>query len=91
MVVFAGLTGVAVNGAANIISTTHTWNTQSGTVPNAVGIEVTSWQNRFVAPYLDYVPFVCRGCAVTSVSNGFFLGGAQVRLDYNAVCYAWQR
>ena len=78
VVVFAGLVGVAVNGAANIVSTTHTWNTQSGSVPAAVGISVVSWQNRFVSPYLDYVPLVCRGCAITTVTNGFFLGGAQV-------------
>ena len=78
VVVFAGLTGVSVLGAANVISATHTWNTQSGSVADAVGIEVTSWQNRLVAPYLDYVPLVCRGCAVTTVTNGFFLGGAQV-------------
>ena len=79
VVVFAALTGVAVNGAANLISATHTWNTQSGAVPAAVGIDVISWQNRLVMPYLDYVPLVCRGCAVTTVTGGFFLGGAQVR------------
>jgi hypothetical protein len=27
---------------------------------------------------MDYVPFVCSGCAVTTVTNGFFLGGAQI-------------
>ena len=42
-------------------------------VPDAVGIQVNSWQNRLVAPYLDYVPLVCRGCAVTTVTSAFFL------------------
>ena len=73
VVVFAGLAGVVVNGAANIITTTHTWNTQQGSVPDAVGIQCNSWQNRFVAPYLDYVPFVCKGCAVTTMTSAFFL------------------
>jgi hypothetical protein len=40
VVVFAGLVGVEVNGAANILTTVHTWNTQSGSVPDAVGIRV---------------------------------------------------
>jgi hypothetical protein len=34
---------------------------------------LSSWQNRLVAPYLDYVPLVCRGCAVTTVTSAFFL------------------
>lgn len=73
VVVFASLTGVVVNGAANILTTVHTWNTQQGSVSNAVGIQCNTWQNRFVAPYLDFVPFVCKGCAVTTVTNAFFL------------------
>ena len=73
VVVFAALVGVEVNGAANIISVTHTWNTQSGAVAAAVGMQVNSWQNRIISPYLDYVPFVCRGCAVTTVTGAFFL------------------
>jgi hypothetical protein len=78
VVVFAGLTGVQVNGAANLIEGVHTWNTQSGSVPAAVGIAVTTWQNRLLGPYLDYVPLVCKGCALTTVTGGFFLGGAQI-------------
>jgi len=71
---------------ANIISATHTWNTQTGSVSNATGIDVSVWQNRFVAPYLDFVPLVCRGCAITTITDGFFLGGAQVRNHYQGVC-----
>jgi hypothetical protein len=73
VVVFAGLSGVVVNGAANIITTTHTWNTQLGSVADSVGIQINSWQNRLVSPYLDYVPFICKGCAVTTMTSAFFL------------------
>lgn len=76
-VVFGALTGVEVNGAANVFTNIHTWNTQSGSVPNASGILDTVWQNRYIA-YLDFVPFVCQGCAVTTLTNSFFLGGAQI-------------
>ena len=76
-IVFGGLTGIEVNGAANVFTNFHTWNTQSGSVPNASGILDTVWQNRYIG-YLDYVPFVCRGCAVTTLTNSFFLGGAQI-------------
>ena len=73
VVVFAGLVGVVVNGAASVLTAVHTWSSQVGAVPDAVGIQVNVWQNRLVAPYLDYVPLVLRGSAVTSVTNGFFL------------------
>ena len=73
VVVFAGQTGVSVTGAANILTAVHTWNTQVGAVPDAVGIIVSTWQNRLIAPYLDYVPLILKGSAVTTVTNGFFL------------------
>ena len=73
VVVFAGKTGVSVNGAANILTAVHTWNTQVASVPDAIGIIVSQWQNRLVAPYLDFVPLILKGSAVTTVTNGFFL------------------
>lgn len=73
VIVFAALQGIVVNGAANVLTSVHTWNSQTGSVPDAVGILVTSWQNRLVAPYLDFVPLVLQGAALTSVTNGFFL------------------
>lgn len=73
VIVFAALQGVVVNGAANLLTGVHTWNTQAGAVPDAIGILVTVWQNRLVAPYLDYVPLVLQGAALTSVTGGFFL------------------
>jgi hypothetical protein len=78
VVVFGGLNGVVVNGAANLLSGVHTWNTQIGAVPNSTGILVTQWQNRLETPYLDFVPLVLEGAAVTTVTGGFFLGGAQI-------------
>lgn len=77
-IVFAALTGIGVYGAANMFTNVHTWNTQSGSVATAAGILNTVWQNRFVGCYMDFVPFVCSGCAVTTFAEGFFLGGAQV-------------
>ena len=76
VVVFAARSGIIVNGAANILTSCHTWNTQEESVSDAVGIQVNSWQNRLVAPYLDYVPLVLKGAAMTSITNGFFLDGA---------------
>lgn len=87
VVVFAGLVGVAVRGAANLVTATHTWNTQSGAVPAGIGIDVSVWQNRFVSPYLDYVPLVCRGCALTVITDGFFLGGAQIIFEPDPNAY----
>lgn len=73
VIVFAALQGIVVNGAACLLSTCHTWNTQSGSVSAAAGIQVNSWQNRLVAPYLDYVPLVLMGAALTTVTDAFFL------------------
>jgi len=78
VVAFGGLNGVVVDGAANLLSGVHAWNTQSGAVPNATGILVRQWQNRLETPYLDFVPLVLQGAAVTTVTGGFFLGGAQI-------------
>jgi hypothetical protein len=78
VIVFAGTQGVVVDGAANILSGVHTWNTQSGSVPWAIGIAVNVWQNRLVGPYLDFVPLVLQGAALTTVTGAFFLGGAQI-------------
>lgn len=78
VIVFAGETGVAVRGAANLLTGVHTWNTQSGSLPSAVGILVDVWQKRLVGPYLDYVPLVLAGAALTTVTGAFFLGGAQL-------------
>ena len=78
VVAFGGLNGVVVNGAANLLSGVHTWNTQVGAVPNATGILVNQWQNRLETPYLDFVPLVLAGAAITTVTDGFFLGGAQI-------------
>jgi hypothetical protein len=76
VVVFAARSGIIVNGAANLLTSVHTWSTQQESVPDAVGIQVNTWQNRLVAPYLDYVPLVLKGAAMTSITNGFFLDGA---------------
>lgn len=78
VVVFGGLNGVVVNGAANLLSGVHTWNTQVSAVPNSTGMLVQQWQNRLETPYLDFVPLVLEGAAVTTVTGGFFLGGAQI-------------
>lgn len=87
VVVFGGLTGVEVNGAANFISGLHTWNTQVGAVPNATGILVNTWQNRLVGCYLDFVPLVLSGAALTTVTGGFFLGGAQILFRPDKAAY----
>ena len=47
-------------------------------MPSAVGIQVNVWQNRLVGPYLDFVPLVLKGAAMTTVTDAFFLGGAQL-------------
>ena len=77
-IVFAAQSGIVVDGAANLLTAVHTWNTQSGSLPSAAGIAVNVWQNRLVSPYLDFVPLVLKGAALTTVTGAFFLGGAQL-------------
>ena len=43
-----------------------------------MGIQVNVWQNRLIGPYLDFVPLVLKGAAMTTVTGAFFLGGAQL-------------
>ena len=74
-IVFSSRVGVQLTGAANILTGVHTWNCATGN--GGTGILNESSQNRFTGCYLDYNDMVLAGSGaqVTTVLNGFFLGG----------------
>jgi len=78
-IVFSARVGVQLTGAANILNGVHTWNCATGN--GGTGILNQESQNRFEGVYLDYTDLVLGGASGAqqiSVSNAFFLGGAQI-------------
>lgn len=77
-IVFSSHVGVAVNGAANLLTGVHTWNLATGN--NGTGILLNSGQNRLIGCYLDWDDLVITSPQLTTVVDGFFLGGGRLRI-----------
>jgi hypothetical protein len=75
-IVFSARVGVDVIGAANKITNVHTWNCATGN--GGVGILNRESQNIFMGIYMDFTDLVLRNAQQLSITNGFFLGGAQI-------------
>ena len=84
VIVFSARVGVEVTGAANLLTNVHTWN--CATSDGGIGILNTMSQNRFVGCYLDFtdLTIVGSGAQQLSVSDGFFLGDAQLMFQASA-------
>ena len=80
-IVFSAKVGVAVMGGANVLQGVHTWN--EATANGGIGILVTKGRNRVIGCYLDFTDLVLTddGTLQTLVTDGFFLGGAQILLN----------
>lgn len=76
VIVFSARVGVQLTGAANLLSGVHTWNCATGN--GGIGILNGMSQNRFEGCYLDFTDLVLTNAQQLSISNGFFLGGAQI-------------
>ena len=75
-IVFSALIGIDVSGAANKFTNVHTWNCATGN--GGTGILNHESQNIFIGIYMDFTDLVLRNAQQISVTNGFFLGGAQI-------------
>jgi hypothetical protein len=75
-IVFSARIGVDLSGAANKLTNVHTWNCATGN--GGTGILNRESQNIFIGIYMDFTDLVLRNSQQISVTNGFFLGGAQI-------------
>ena len=75
-IVFSARVGVDVIGAANKLTNVHTWNMATGN--GGIGVLNRESQNIFIGIYMDFTDLVLRNAQQISVTNGFFLGGAQI-------------
>ena len=81
VVVFSGLIGVYMRGAANLIFNVHTWNDATGNGGTGMVMDCAGYtQNRIVASYLDFTDLVIIDPEHMLVTDGFFLGGASIIL-----------
>jgi hypothetical protein len=76
VIVFSGTVGVSLTGEANKLVNVHTWNCATGN--GGIGILNTVSQNIFIGCYLDFTDLVLTNAQQISISNGFFLGDAQL-------------
>ena len=76
VIVFSARVGVDISGAANKLTNVHTWNCATGN--GGIGILNRESQNIFIGVYMDFTDLVLRNAQQISVTNGFFLGGAQL-------------
>ena len=78
-IVFSSQVGVAVNGAANLLTGVHTWN--NAETLGGIGIFIDDpgyTQNRLVGCYLDYNSLVAVDPAELVITDGFFLCGGNI-------------
>ena len=76
IIVFSARTGVAVSGAANLLSGVHTWNCATGN--GGVGVLNSASQNRFEGCYFDYTDLRLTVAVDLTIASSFFLGNAQL-------------
>jgi hypothetical protein len=76
VIVFSGTVGVSLTGEANKLVNVHTWNCATGN--SGIGILNQVSQNIFIGCYLDFTDLVLTNAQQISISNGFFLGDAQL-------------
>ena len=81
-IVFSSQVGVAVNGAANLLTGVHTWN--NAETLGGIGILVNSYQTRIVSCYLDYNSLVIAWPTAVVVTNCFFLCAGNLVLRASA-------
>ncbi|VFQ83389.1 unnamed protein product [Cuscuta campestris] len=76
--IFSAAVGVVLRGQSNVVTGVHCYNKASAY--GGVGILVRAAQNRISNCYLDYNSIVVEDPSWVHITNGYFLGGANVVL-----------